>query len=83
MTRRNQEAVDQLLEVLQSIEQDSDTVWGSASKQAVRRVHPGFNEAYYGYTSFSQLLKDIAAKGLIELEYDASRGNYKVRKRQD
>jgi hypothetical protein len=46
-------------------------------------VHPGFNEAYYGYTSLSQLLKDIAAKGLIELEYDASRGNYKVRKRQD
>ena len=80
---KSQEAIDQLLEVLQSMEQDSDTVWGSALKQAVRRVHPGFNEAYYGYTSFSQLLKDIAAKGLIELEYDASRGNYKVRTKQD
>jgi hypothetical protein len=80
---KKQEAASQLLEVLESIEQDSDTVWGSALKQAVRRVYPGFNEGYYGYRSFSQLLQDIAAKGLIELEYDASRGNYQVRRKQD
>jgi len=80
---KKQEAAGQLLEVLQSMEQDYDPVWGSALKQAVRRVDPGFNEGYYGYTSFSQLLQDIAAKGLIELEYDASRGNYQVRKKQD
>ncbi|MDA1053879.1 MAG: NYN domain-containing protein [Planctomycetota bacterium] len=78
---KKQEAATQLLEVLQSMEQDSDTVWGSALKQAVRRVYPGFNEGYYGYTSFSQLLKDTAAKGFIELEYDASRGNYQVRRK--
>ncbi|RQV98191.1 NYN domain-containing protein, partial [bacterium] len=75
---KKQEATDHLLEVLESVEQDQDSVWGSALKQAVRRVYPGFNEAYYGYTSFSQMLKDVAAKGLIELEYDASRGNYQV-----
>ena len=80
---KKQEAVGQLLEVLQSIEQDYDPVWGSALKQAVRRVHPGFNEDYYGFASFSQLLQDIAAKGLIELEYDAARGNYQVRRKQD
>jgi len=55
-------------------------VWGSALKQAVRRVYPGFNESSYGHTSFSKLLEDIAAKGLIALEYDASRGNYKVKR---
>ena len=80
---KKQEAVDQILEVLQSIEQDYDDVWGSALKQAVRRVYPGFNEGYAGYTSFSQLLKDIAAKGLIELEFDAGRRNYQVRRKQD
>lgn len=48
---KKQEAADQLLEVLQSVEQDYDPVWGSALKQAVRRVYPGFNEAYYGYAS--------------------------------
>jgi uncharacterized protein (TIGR00288 family) len=80
---KKQEAIDQLLEVLESLEQDYDSVWGSALKQAVRRVHPGFNEGYHGYTSFSQLLQDIADKGLIELEYDASRGNYQVRRKQE
>ena len=79
---KKQEAASQLLEVLQSMEQDYDPVWGSALKQAVRRVDPGFNESYYGYTSFSQLLQDIAGKGLIELEYDASRGNYKISRKQ-
>ena len=79
---KKQEASDQLLEVLQSMEQDYDPVWGSALKQAVRRVYPGFNEGYYGYSSFSQLLQDVANKELVELEYDASRGNYQVRRKQ-
>lgn len=76
---KKQEAVGQLLEVLTSLEQDYDVVWGSALKQAIRRVHPGFNEGYYGYSGFSQLLEEMADQGLIELEYDASRRNYQVR----
>jgi uncharacterized protein (TIGR00288 family) len=80
---KKQEAVDHLLEVLHSLEQDYDPLWGSMVKQAIRRVYPGFNEGYYGYGSFSDLLQDVKAKGLIELEYDASRGNYKVRRKVD
>ena len=79
---KKQEVVGQLLEVLQSMEQDYDAVWGSALKQAVRRVYPGFNEVYHGYASFSQLLQDVETRGLIELDYDASRGNYQVRRKQ-
>src|SRR5208283_4586461 len=74
-----QEAVERVLEVIHSVEQDYDPLWGSTLKQAIRRVHPGFNEGYYGYGSFSDLLEDIKAKGLIGLEYDEARGNYKVR----
>ena len=70
------------MEVLQSVEQDWDVVWGSALKQAVRRVFPGFNEGYYGYSNFSELLQDLAADGLIDIEYDASRGNYQIRRRR-
>ncbi len=80
---KKQEAVDRLLEVLQSLERDYDPVWGSMLKQAVRRVHPGFNEDYYGYRNFSELLQDIADSGLIELEYDESRGNYQIRRKND
>ena len=64
------------------MEQDYDPLWGSTLKQAIRRVYPGFNEGYYGYGSFSDLLEDIKAKGLIDLEYDEGRGNYKVRPRK-
>ena len=76
------EAIDRVLEVLHSVEQDYDPLWGSTLKQAIRRVHPSFNEEYYGYGSFSDLLEDIKAKGHIELEYDESRGNYKVRRKK-
>ena len=79
---KKQEAIDQVLEVLNSVEQDYDPLWGSTLKQAIRRVHPSFNEGYFGYGSFSDLLGDIKAKGLIELEYDDSRGNYKVRRKK-
>jgi uncharacterized protein (TIGR00288 family) len=75
---KKQEAVDRVLEVLQSLEQDYDPVWGSMLKQAIRRVYPGFSEAYYGYRSFSDLLEEIKKKGLIELEFEKERGNYKV-----
>jgi uncharacterized protein (TIGR00288 family) len=78
---KKQEAVERVLEVIHSVEQDYDPLWGSTLKQAIRRVYPGFNEGYYGYGSFSNLLEDIKAKGLIDLEYDEGRGNYKVRPR--
>jgi uncharacterized protein (TIGR00288 family) len=72
------EACDRVLEVLHSVEQDYSPLWGSTLKQAIRRVYPGFNEGYYGYRTFSDLLEDVQAKGLIELDYDEERGNYKV-----
>src|SRR5580704_9477390 len=77
---KKQEAFDRVLEVFHSVEQDYDPLWGSLLKQALRRVYPGFNEGYYGYGSFSELLEDIEGKALVSLEYDESRGNYKVRR---
>ena len=61
-----------MLEVVHSVEQDYDPLWGSMLKQAIRRVYPGFNEGYYGYGSFSELLEDAAESKLIELEFDQS-----------
>ncbi len=79
---KKHEAIDRVLAVLTSAEQDYDPLWGSTLKQAIRRVHPGFNEGYYGYGSFSDLLEDLKAQDLIELEYDDSRGNYIVRRKK-
>lgn len=77
---RKQEAAERVLEVLASLEQDYDTLWGSMLKQAIRRVFPGFAETYYGYETFSDMLEDLRDRGLIHLDYDDRRGNYKVRR---
>lgn len=76
---KKQEAFERVIEVLQSIEQDYDLLWGSTLKQAIRRVYPGFNEGYYGYGCFSDLLEDLQRNKLISIEYDEVRKNYKVR----
>ena len=81
-SERKREAIRQLLEIVHSLERDYDNVWGSMVKQTIRRVHPGFNEEYYGYPSFSALLESAQEAGQLELEYDPDRGNYKVRLRR-
>jgi hypothetical protein len=68
--------------VLQSLEQDYDPVWGSLLKQTIRRVFPGFNETYYGFESFSELLEHFADEGLIDLNYDEDRRNYQIRRKK-
>lgn len=78
---KKQEAHDRLLEIVRALELEYDPLWGSLVKQTIKRVYPGFNEGYYGYRSFSDLLKDIESKGLLTLEYDENRGNYKIRQR--
>ena len=76
---RRQDAAEMVLEIIRSLERDYDTVWGSMVKQAVRRVHPGFNEMYYGHSSFAEMLENLEKEGLIDLEFDERRGNFVVR----
>ena len=76
------EAAERLVEVLQSLEQDYDPVWGSLLKQTIRRVFPGFNESYYGFETFSDLLEYFADEGLIDLEYDEERRNYQIQRKK-
>jgi len=75
---RQLQAVDQVVEIVRSLDRDYNPVWGSMVKQTIRRVYPSFNEDYAGYNSFADLLKDAERLGLLELEYDRDRGNYKV-----
>ena len=75
---KKDEAVERFMEIVGSMEQDYDTLWGSMVKQTLRRVYPGFNEGYYGYRGFSDLMKDVESRGLIQVEYDSERSNYKI-----
>jgi uncharacterized protein (TIGR00288 family) len=78
-TTEQQEAVDRVVETVESLAAEYDPLWGSLVKQTVRRVYPGFNEAAYGYRNFAELLEDAARQGLIEIDFDKDRGNYRVR----
>ncbi len=78
-TAKQLEAFERLATTVSSLEADYDPLWGSIVKQTVKRVYPGFNESYYGYRSFSDLLEDAAKQGSIVLEFDEARGNYKLR----
>jgi uncharacterized protein (TIGR00288 family) len=79
--QEHQEAIDRVSETVESLAAEYDPLWGSLVKQTVRRKYPGFNEAAYGFKSFSALLEEAAKQGLIELEFDQQRGNYKIRAR--
>lgn len=72
------ELLDQLVEIIRSLELDYDPLWGSLIKQTIRRVYPGFNEQNAGYKNFADLLKDAEVRGYVNLDYDESRGNYIV-----
>ncbi len=80
---RKDEAVERFLEIVRTLDLDYDPLWGSMIKQTIRRVYPGFNEAYYDYRTFTDLMKDAEGRGYIDLEYDENRGNYKVRLRAE
>lgn len=78
-TEQQEEALDRLLHIVASLEEDYDPLWSSLVKQTMRRVDPGFNETRYGYRNFNDLISAAQEAGFIELELDETRGNHKVR----
>ena len=79
--QKSQEGIDILLGIVQSLEVDYDPLWGSLVKQTIRRVHPSFNESYYGFGNFSEMLVAARDQKRLHLDYDEGRGNYRVRSR--
>jgi uncharacterized protein (TIGR00288 family) len=79
---KTQEAIDLVLETVEALADErgeDETIWGSMVKQALKRRKPGFNESYYGFRSFNQLLEEARTRGMLELERDEKSGGYVVR----
>jgi uncharacterized protein (TIGR00288 family) len=79
---KKQEAFDLMLGTLEALVAErgaEEKIWGSMVKQALKRRNPGFNETYYGFRSFSDLLEEAGEKGLIRLEPDEKSGGYILR----
>ena len=76
---RRQEGIELMMETAEDLfaERDAEEkVWGSMVKQAIKRRKPGFNESYYGFKSFGNLLEEARDRKLIDLEFDQKSGGY-------
>ena len=58
---------------------DTERLWASVLKEAIKRRNPGFNESYFGFRSFGNLLEEAAARGLIGFGRDEKSGAYVTR----
>jgi uncharacterized protein (TIGR00288 family) len=60
-----------LMESLLALRRENkEVLWSSMIKDTIKRKKPSFNEAYYGYRTFSELLEDAGKEGLVELDID-------------
>ncbi|MCK9984060.1 MAG: hypothetical protein AzoDbin1_00532 [Azoarcus sp.] len=54
-------------------------IWASMLKEAIKRRKPDFNESYYGFRAFGNLLEEAQARGLLEFGRDEKSGAYVYR----
>lgn len=80
LNRRN-EALQFIVETIEALIEergDEDKMWGSLVKQTMKRRRPGFNETYYGYNSFRDLVLDAQKQGLLFINRDEKTGQYTI-----
>ena len=76
---RKSQAVDLAVatfEALVAERGDSGKIWASMLKEAIKRRKPDFNESYYGFRAFGNLLEEAQSRGLLELGRDEKSGAY-------
>ena len=79
LNKKTAEAFSLMIESIQAlIRENKDVLWGSMIKQTMQRKRPSFNEGYYGYSTFSELLEDAERKQIIKLKKDQRSGTYIV-----
>ena len=58
---------------------DTERLWASVLKEAIKRRNPGFNESYYGFKAFGNLLEEAQNRGLLSFGRDEKSGAYVFR----
>ncbi|WP_296558292.1 NYN domain-containing protein [Pigmentiphaga sp.] len=62
---------------------DTGKIWASVLKEAIKRRRPDFNESYYGFRAFGNLLEAAQSRGLLEFGRDDKSGAYVYRASSD
>ncbi|KAG8148820.1 NYN domain-containing protein [Burkholderia catarinensis] len=85
MDARRAEAIALAVETFDALASERDDVgkiWASVLKSAIKRRKPDFNESYYGFRAFGNLLEEAQARGLLEVGRDDKSGAFVSRARQ-
>ena len=59
---------------------DGGKIWASMLKEAIKRRKPDFNESYFGFRAFGNLLEEAQSRGLLEFGRDEKSGTYVYRR---
>jgi len=79
VNKKQGEAFNYMIDAIKALmREDKDVLWGSMVKQTMKRKRPSFNEGYYGYSTFSELLEDAERKKIVRLKRDERSGSYVI-----
>lgn len=79
LTKEKGEAFNLLIRSIVALQRENkEILYSSMVKDTMKRKKPSFDESYYGYRSFSELLLDAEKHGIITLQKDSRSGTYTV-----
>jgi uncharacterized protein (TIGR00288 family) len=79
LTKKKAEVFSLLTDSVLALQRENkDVFWGSLIKQTMQRKKPSFNEGYYGYSTFTELLQDAERHQIVKLKKDQRSGTHVV-----
>lgn len=79
LPKRKKEAFQLLLNAIAGLARENkEVLHASMIKDTIKRKLPSFNESYYGYRMFTEILEDAQKNGIIRLKKDNRSGTYVV-----
>jgi uncharacterized protein (TIGR00288 family) len=79
LTKKKAEVFSLLTDSVLALQRENkDVLWGSLIKQTMQRKKPSFNEGYYGYSTFTELLQDAERHQIVKLKREQRSGTLVV-----
>lgn len=79
LPKRKREAFQHVVEAIEGlVRENKEVLHSSMIKDSIKRKLPSFNESYYGYRSFTDILEDAEKNNIIRLKTDPRSGTYVV-----
>ncbi len=79
---KKEEAIGYVIETIEALLAErgaEEKIWGSMVKQTLKRRKPSFNERYYGFKAFGDLLEEAKIRKLLDIDKDEKSGAYIIK----